>query len=493
MFAGSAFLEPCAPRLFIATAVDTTVLALLSRIALYCPLQNGVRGSKAVAARRILTPFAGDLGGSTRMPGSYAAGAAITLAGILWLDAGDVKDAVWQFTISGAFTTAAASEINIINGGGTVKWVVTGAITTGAGSHAIGEMIASGAITVGASAIVGDLHAGGAITLGAGATSGTVNAGGAITMGAGATSIGGATATGAVSLGVGASAGTFIPADMGGRTFQPGNYTAATAVGLTGEVTLDNAIDNGEWIFEIAAALTTAAGSKMVVTGGATYTVTWRVTGAITTGANSEAIGTMKTTAGAMTMGAGATAESLDAFGAITLGAGANVTGDVLSGGAITFGAGASAGGTVTATGAVTLAVGASAAGYLPVDLGGLTLTAPANYTTTGANTLTGILTLAGPGNFEFHIGGAFSAAAAAKIVITNNADVIFTANGAIALGAGATSDMNMTATGAITLGAGATSKDLIAGGSISLGAGAHAASSKQLGALTLGAGAGIP
>jgi hypothetical protein len=511
-FFGGTVACSIAARLFIATAVDTTVLALLSRIALYCPPQNGVRG-KAVAARRILNPIAiaGDLGGKTLTPGTFNAGAAITLAGDLVLDAQNAAAAVaWDFTIGGAFTTAAASTIEIINDTnnvGTVTWDVVGAITTGAGSTAIGFMKASGAITVGANAEVGELDAGGAITLGAGATSGVLNAGGAITVGAGATS-GVASATGAVTVGAGASAGTFIPSDMGGTTFLPGDYTAAAAVGLTGDVTLDNTADNGVWTFEIAAALTTAAGSKMLVTGGATYTVTWIVAGAITTGANSEAIGIMQTTAGAVTVGAGATVETIDAVGAVTLGAGATVTGDVASAGAITFGAGASAFSVGGAT-AVTLAVGASAPGYLPADLGGLS-PLPTTYTTPGANTLTGVLTLNGPGHWIFDIGGAFSVAAAARVDITGGATVEWIVNGAIALGAGAQALGSMRATGAITLGAGATSQDLeatgaiglgaaahsgvlVAGGAIALGAGATATSAVAGGALTLGAGATAP
>ena len=121
------------------------------------------------------------------MPGIYTAAAALGLTGKLILNANNNNAAEWTFTIGGAFTTTAAnSEIEITNGAGTVKWIVTGAISLGASTKAIGNIMESaGAITIGAGATCGPLKAAAAITLGAGAIIETIDAGAATTLGAG--------------------------------------------------------------------------------------------------------------------------------------------------------------------------------------------------------------------------------------------------------------------------------------------------------------------
>jgi hypothetical protein len=126
------------------------------------------------------------LGGRTLAPGTYDWAAAIGLTGKLTLQGG--TDAVWTFNIGGAFTTTADSKIEFDGGGSSanVQWVVTGAITLGANSLAIGAMKATGAITVGANAECGSLDSDAAITLGAGAKCDSLVARGAITVGKGA-------------------------------------------------------------------------------------------------------------------------------------------------------------------------------------------------------------------------------------------------------------------------------------------------------------------
>jgi hypothetical protein len=222
-----------------------------------------------------------------------------------------------------------------------VLWDVTGAITLGAASTAIGKMEASGAITVGAGAEAGSLTStGGAITLGASAVCGTLRAVGAITLGAGAVTQS-IDSDAAVTLGAGAYAVGSLAADLGGMTLVPGTYTATAAVGLTGTLILDTTgITTPVWRFEISAAFTTAAASEMKIIGpnANAAKVEWVVGGAITLGASSFAIGTMNTKA-AITVGASATCGSLVAGGAVTVGAGTRyVSAD---GTAVTLGAGA--------------------------------------------------------------------------------------------------------------------------------------------------------
>jgi hypothetical protein len=104
-------------------------------------------------------------------PGTYEAAAAISLTGTLTLDAGSNRNAEWYFNINAAFSTAADSTI-VLSGGlpANVYWNVNGAVTTGAGSTLFGNIVAVGAVTLGADTQVdGTIESsGGAVTLGAG-------------------------------------------------------------------------------------------------------------------------------------------------------------------------------------------------------------------------------------------------------------------------------------------------------------------------------------
>ncbi len=109
--------------------------------------------------------------------------------------------------------------------------------------------------------------------------------------------------------------------DQNGKTFTPGVYSTAAAFSLTGTMTLDGQGNaNSVFVFQVNAALNTAASSIVKLTDGAQASnVFWQVTGAVGTGATSSFSGTIL------------------ADGAITLGAGASLSGGALSQGLVTL------------------------------------------------------------------------------------------------------------------------------------------------------------
>ena len=122
-----------------------------------------------------------------------------------------------------------------------------------------------------------------------------------------------------------------IPAQLGGQTLPPGCYRAVgnAAYGLTGTVTLNGA---GQYRFYTDAALTTAAASAVVLTGGAACPdVQWCPGAAANIGGAASFAGNVQTGFGGVGPG-----------GAITVGAVACVRGVlVASNGVVTIGAGA--------------------------------------------------------------------------------------------------------------------------------------------------------
>jgi hypothetical protein len=148
----------------------------------------------------------GDLGGITLGPGIYEAAAAIAQTGTLTLDAENNPDAKWYFNVNAAFSTGAGSTIHLIDGGlpANVYWNVNGAVSTGAGSTLVGNIVAAGAVALGASTQVDGVieSSGGAVTLGAGSkVTGAIKAKGAVALGAGAAAIGGIDSSAAITLG----------------------------------------------------------------------------------------------------------------------------------------------------------------------------------------------------------------------------------------------------------------------------------------------------
>eukprot|EP00798_Chlamydomonas_sp_ICE-L_P032482 gene32482-17719_t len=116
----------------------------------------------------------------------------MTLApGILASITGPPCQPVWVPGLAYRLTGGVAgAEWTHCNGLASVDWLVTGAISLGASSTALGSMVSFGAITLGAMATSGALNAGGAITVGAGAVYVSVSSVGALTLGAGSHKVG---------------------------------------------------------------------------------------------------------------------------------------------------------------------------------------------------------------------------------------------------------------------------------------------------------------
>lgn len=94
--------------------------------------------------------------GETLVAGVYSIAAAGSAAGTLTLDAQGNSNATFIFKIGGAFTTGAATTINLVNGATAcnVFWKAEGAISMGATTSMKGTLIANGAISLGAAGIL---------------------------------------------------------------------------------------------------------------------------------------------------------------------------------------------------------------------------------------------------------------------------------------------------------------------------------------------------
>jgi hypothetical protein len=99
------------------------------------------------------TQFAGDVGGRTFHVGVHHSLAAVGLTGTVTLDGEGDSNAVFIFQINGALTAAAGCQVKLVNGAQAtnVFWVVNGAAGTGALCVFNGNILARGAITLGAS------------------------------------------------------------------------------------------------------------------------------------------------------------------------------------------------------------------------------------------------------------------------------------------------------------------------------------------------------
>ncbi len=111
-------------------------------------------------------------------------------------------------------------------------------------------------------------------------------------------------------------------ADLGGRTLAPGLYKSSGTLALTGTVTLDAQGDiNGVFIFQIAAALNTATGSQVILSGGAkAANVFWQVGSSATLGTTTVFKGTIMADQ-SISLATGATLEgrALARIGAVTM------------------------------------------------------------------------------------------------------------------------------------------------------------------------------
>ncbi|MCW2549379.1 MAG: hypothetical protein JWN96_3839, partial [Mycobacterium sp.] len=109
--------------------------------------------------------------------------------------------------------------------------------------------------------------------------------------------------------------------EIGGLTFHDGVHYSAAAISLTGTVTLDGRGDpNATFIFQVNAAMATAASSHVTLINGAQAShVFWQVSGAFGAGASATFVGTVMS-AGAITLGAGTTLEGRAlSYGLVTL------------------------------------------------------------------------------------------------------------------------------------------------------------------------------
>ncbi|MEO6570958.1 MAG: Ig-like domain-containing protein, partial [Ilumatobacteraceae bacterium] len=178
-------------------------------------------------------------------------------------------------------------------------------------SAAVGNT-ASGPVTI----VRGDLGAGGGQTgFPPGLVTGTTYVGAAANPALAALDIAYANAKGR-------PAGAVLSATVGGTTAGPGVHTSVAAIANTGTFTIDAAGDpDAVFIFQVGGALAFAAGSHVVLTGGAQASnVFWVVTGAGAIGAGGTFAGTLMTSA-AIGIGDGVifNGRALSQTGAVTM------------------------------------------------------------------------------------------------------------------------------------------------------------------------------
>lgn len=109
-----------------------------------------VTGYNNAAGQGPTTPIAADLGGQTLVPGVYNSASSIGLTGTLTLNGGGDPNAVFVFQAGSTLTTAAASNVSLINGAQScnVFWQIGSSATLGTGSTFRGTILALTSITV---------------------------------------------------------------------------------------------------------------------------------------------------------------------------------------------------------------------------------------------------------------------------------------------------------------------------------------------------------
>ncbi|RAX44405.1 hypothetical protein DQ354_15725 [Arthrobacter sp. AQ5-06] len=254
------------------------------------------------AASRIPTAldFAGDQNGKSFYAGVYHTAAAFALTGTLTLDGQGDPNAVFIFQVGAALNTAAASNVNLINGAQAshVFWQVLGAAGTGASSSFSGTIMALGAITVDAGgAIIGRALSRGLVTLTANTFAFTNTAPPVVAITGGATA---STNTAAPTMAgtTNAAAGTTATVTIAGQTLTTTVQTGGTWVVAAATLT--------EGPHTVVAQVTDPGGNK----GSATQTLTLDTTApivAITGGATASTNTAKPTIAGTTDAAAGTT------------------------------------------------------------------------------------------------------------------------------------------------------------------------------------------
>ncbi len=101
------------------------------------------------AGRAADSTFSGDNKGRTYVAGVYRL-STFALTGTMYLDGENNPNAVFIFQVDGALTTAAESNVRLINGAkpGNVFWQAGAAVTLGASANFSGTILANGAVTL---------------------------------------------------------------------------------------------------------------------------------------------------------------------------------------------------------------------------------------------------------------------------------------------------------------------------------------------------------
>jgi LruC domain-containing protein len=305
-------------------------------------------------------------GAETLTPGVYATAGAASVVGTLTLDAEGDADAQFIFKIGGAFTTAAASTVVLINGASSenVFWLATGAVAMAASTKISGNIIGNpGAVSLGnggelngrmlsVTGAVSVLNARtliplpsyksavSSIDLGLLANFTVYSASGAVS------NVGISDVTGDIGTNLGIISGFGTPSILNGsiqnansvtsqaaldlnnmvtqivntvttnathapafgaETLTPGVYATAGAASVVGTLTLDAEGDaDAQFIFKIGGAFTTAAASTVVLINGASSeNVFWLATGAVAMAASTKISGNIIGNPGAVSLGNG--------------------------------------------------------------------------------------------------------------------------------------------------------------------------------------------
>ena len=285
-----------------------------------------------------------NLNGVTLAPGIHSSVGSVSVSSAVTLDGLDNPDSIFIFQVNGDVSSGPSSRMRLINGAdpNRIFWQVTGGARLGANSQFAGTLIATQNIVLGQ----GSRVVGRALTTSGAVSANTASADTLTSVELGTVASFSALAATAiynsgptvVNFSVGVSPGNTISGfppghttggtleagsvnaaaaqsdalraftdasrrtptrsvagDLGGEVFLPGAYFAPAAVTNSTTIELDAQGDpNAVFIFQLAAAFTTAAASHITLVNGAQFSrIFWQVEGAVTLGAGSLFAGTV--------------------------------------------------------------------------------------------------------------------------------------------------------------------------------------------------------